>query len=305
MVLYNKDDRPRTFSDSFERLLTRVALAGALTVNIGGCALETAAPGEASSAVIGGNDADWAQREGQRNTDMVGYLNSYWQEYTDCGFRGGCQTVEVFVKVRVRRVEGADLDRKRVGIIYRAPNYLGATALGRYFTTLADGWEEWHVHFNLRTWQTGLFTFTAFYQDGKGHTYYDDNAGERHVIKLNTGANVIWRDYYTSTVKLTPEGVQGPIEVSLADLDYDKDVRLVWTVDDWRTINESPLTWVTDHGDDFERWRIDMDVPGNFQKFEYAIVYRHGVAGGAQRYEFWDNNWGRNYVVEREEQPIP
>ena len=47
-----------------------------------------------------------------------------------------------------------------------------------------------------------------------------------------------------------------------------------------------------------ERWQIDVDLPGGAARFEYAVVYRHGVVNGARTYEFWDNNFGANYAVD-------
>ncbi len=48
-----------------------------------------------------------------------------------------------------------------------------------------------------------------------------------------------------------------------------------------------------------ERWQLDLDLPQGGEAFEYAVVYRHGVVNGARTYEFWDNNFGANYVVPR------
>jgi hypothetical protein len=47
-----------------------------------------------------------------------------------------------------------------------------------------------------------------------------------------------------------------------------------------------------------ERWEIDLDLPADgATRFEYAVVYRHGIVNGAKTYEWWDNNGGANYAV--------
>lgn len=54
-----------------------------------------------------------------------------------------------------------------------------------------------------------------------------------------------------------------------------------------------------DYGADYERWDANINLPGNFNQFQYAIVYRHGTVNGATVYDFSDNNGGQNFVVLR------
>jgi hypothetical protein len=108
--------------------------------------------------------ADWYNDEGQRDTLMVGYLGSSWQESYDCNTRGGCMGLAMFLKVQVQPVASANLDDKRVGVQYA----IGAdgetrTAMGNYFTTLENGNEEWHVRIDVRSWEiTGPVRFAAW-----------------------------------------------------------------------------------------------------------------------------------------------
>jgi hypothetical protein len=307
------DERAAGWAESLEKWVTRLSLAGALTLGaaVGGCA-EPPIWAESEQPILGGGAQDWAQREGQRNPHMVSYLGAHWQEYSDCNFRGGCQTVRVFVKLRVKPVHGVDLAWKKVGVVYRASNGAIETALGRYFTTWSDGDEEWHVPVDLRAWQSSIFTFNAWYQDGRGHTFYDDNGGDLHAVTWSGNYAVVSQEY-PSQLTLDAGGVRGEIGLRVADLDYEKDLELVWSTDGWATVNRWGIgqageanrwSWAMDYGDAYEQWKLRVELPGAFDQFEYAIVYRHGLAGGARRYEFWDNNWGRNYRVERSEAPI-
>ncbi|HNK46096.1 MAG TPA: hypothetical protein PKL17_15025, partial [Pseudomonadota bacterium] len=79
------------------------------------------------------------------------------------------------------------------------------------------------------------------------------------------------------------------------DLDYDKVLKLVYSTDGWATSQEIPmgaagskntLYWKTDIDQDFERWQVDVDLPGSFSTFSYKLVYRHGTGGGASPAEF-------------------
>jgi hypothetical protein len=253
--------------------------------------------------------ADWAQYEGQRRTDMVSYLGTFWSECKQPNTRFGCGSIDMVLKVRVRPTAGADIAWKRVGVVWKSP-FEGTerTAGGRYFTTWADGDEEWHVPVTVSTWQRTIL-FDVWYQDGAGHTYFDDNGGELHVANDGPDANVMRLESWRTTLQLTSEGLHGQLSLQLADLDYDKEVMLVGSTDDWQTIIElgigSPGSvnrwyWAEDYPwSANERWQLDIDIPGDFQRFEYAVVYRHGVVGDARTYSFWDNNFNQNWAVER------
>jgi hypothetical protein len=139
-------------------------------------------------------------------------------------------------------------------------------------------------------------------------TYYDDNNGEYHVVDNDDANQVISHGPWLSSVALDDTGVSGQLTAIVADLDYDKDVALVATVDGWQTVlefdmgaagEENKFYWVEDLAGGRERWAIDLDIAGDYQELEYAIVYRHGVVNGATTYEFWANNNGHNYLVHR------
>lgn len=330
----------RTFAESIEETLARfersarrmlgrglvaTTLVAAPTQALVGCAADVAPGGSGEPPeddAVGGGKLDWAQDEGRRDTNMVRFDGDHWNTLYDCSSRAGCMSIDVFLKVRIRPVEGANLDRKRVGVVVVPPldhpygypeEHEETTALGHYFTTHSDGTEEWHVRVYRRSWWSSYIKFDVWYQDGRGNTYFDDNMGEYHVVAYRGDHAVIWRDSSTTNVTIDDGGVHGSIEAILADLDYDKDVRLVWTTDDWATVHESAIGsmgemnawyWVEDAWSGSERWRIDLDIPGSFERFQYAIVYRHGANAGGRTYDFWDNGYGSNYVVQREPPPI-
>lgn len=323
-----KDDLPRTsflIEEAIERAVTRLgagtlrllrqgAFAGALIAGAIplGCDQPAAPAAERDlpGLLPGEGKGDWAQFEGIRDTAMVSYAGNAWHEYRDCNTRGGCMTIDVFIKLRVRPVQGASLDAKRVGIVYKTLAREGEhTALGRYFTTHDNGDEEWHVPVRQRAWEASPMLFNAWYQDGAGKTYYDDNNGELHAVAYQGSWAVIRKDWENTALTVDDAGVHGKIGVVLADLDFDKDVRLVWTTDDWKTVNEfgmgadgekNRMRWVEDLWAGHERWAVDVEIPAaGVQRFQYAVVYRHGVVGGARTYEFWENNGGSNHTVER------
>jgi hypothetical protein len=313
---------PKTSSvtDSlFEIALMRLRRRATATVSgvalVSGAAqlpLLACAPG-AEEDLAAAQKESWSQDQGQRNTQMVSFLGQTWTQCKLPNTRFGCGSYDVFIKLRVKPVVGADLNWKRVGVTYRSPyEAYDKTAVGYYFTTYANGDEEWHVPVNVPSSSTVLI-FDAWYQDGNHHTFFDDNAGEFHIANAGTSFNVLRVEPWLNTVQVTSAGVQGKISVQLADLDFDKEVVLLATTDDWATVLEfgigaagekNRFSWVEDFPwSGFERWHIDLDLPGDVQTFQYAVGYRHGVRNGATRYEFWDNAYGANYRVERAPEP--
>lgn len=285
-----------------------LALAGLATAtNLAGSLL---VPAQALAAL--NNGSDWAQNEGVRDEGKVHYYHESWShtETTgqSCGSRGcygGTTTTTFFVKLRVQPVWGADLDAKRVGVVYRDINGTQGTALGHYFTTHGDGYEEWHVPVQLSGYHS-VIAFNAWYQDGAGNpTAYDDNSGELHVA-TTTGALMVRQVWGETDVMIDDAGIHGSIVLDVTDVDYDKDIRLVYTTDNWATQHELVIgpdqlnAWhfVSDspYGNS-ERWALELELPGSFDHIEYAIVYRHGVVNGADQYEYWDNNYGQNYWI--------
>lgn len=279
-----------------------------------GCALQgddaSEDLGEAQEKVIGDGQTDWAQQQGQRNTYWVNYYHESWwsYNYSTCTSRFCPQYIDLFIKLAVRPAINADLNWKRVGVVYRAAgtNQL-TTVTGNYFSTWNNGQEEWHIKVTVPSSQN-IISFNAWYQDGAGNTFYDDNNGELHVATIGPGSVAVvqmWGAPYT-TVAVDGTGVHGSVSARVADIDYDKQVSMVYTTDGWRTSQwldvgsgENGWHWAEDYGADYERWAVDLNLPGDFQQIQYAIRYRHGVVNGAYTYEFWDNNNGQNYVIDR------
>jgi hypothetical protein len=318
----------RTFAESLERALHRskagkilmIAQAGVgLSAMAAGPALqgceqnngsnpETTPPENTDDGVIIGTDGkgDWAQDEGKRNTTKVMYMAESWRQDNNCEPRAGCMSTDVFLKVKVQSVAGADLSKKRVGVVLHEPGRGGqTTANGEFFADLGNGLEEWHVKVSLKKWEhPGAFVFTAWYQDGAGSTWYDDNEGEYHVAAW-LGTQAVLHNTHGAAPTLTDAGLSGSIMMELLDLDYDKDVRLIWTLDDWKTVNEYKIGpehvnnwhWLKNTYNGMQLWEIILDYKGTYDTFRYAVVYKHGGKNGSQVYEFWDNNGGQDYQV--------
>lgn len=302
---------PELFNTALSRLRRRGAGIGGAALT-GSVLLQLPAQiGCADAPDLGASEQnDWAQYEGQRNTTMVSYTGASWSVCRYPNTRFGCGAVEIWIKLRVRPVSGADINWKRVGVVYHTPDdATERTAIGNYVTTWGNGDEEWHVPVLVSTSQKTVL-FDAWYQDGAGHTYVDDNSGELHVANDGPSYNVVRVEPWRDTVVVTENSVEGSISVQLADLDFDKQIELVATTDGWNTVlwfgmgtagDKNKLFWAEDYAwSGRERWQIDLDLTEGGDALEYAVVYRHGVVNNARVYEFWDNNFGGNYTVQRQ-----
>jgi hypothetical protein len=299
----------------FEAALARLRHGrAARSVALGGSVLVALPPAAACHDAVETRlveSFDWAQYEGKRDTGMVSFTGHWYAECASPNTRFGCGDLAMHFFVRVKPQAHADLDWKRVGVVFRSPSDMTErTAVGHYQFTYGNGDEEWRVTIQVPQWQS-VIVFDAWYQDGAGSTWIDDNEGEFHVVNAGPAYNVVRTEPWLQTVTVTEAGVGGRLSAQVADLDFDKQLELVATKDGWQTVlrfgigaagDKNKWYWVEDFPySNRERWHIDLDLPGGADRFEFAVGYKHGVVNGAKVYEFWDNNGGSNYRVERGE----
>jgi hypothetical protein len=154
-----------------------------------------------------------------------------------------------------------------------------------------------------------LIKFNVWYQPGNAKTYYDDNNGELHVFSNEGASHVIQAMPFDSSLQVTATSVRGYVRVRVTDVDFDKVVGMVATVDGWQTVltfgigrsdELNKFFWVEDGFGNSETWQINLDLDGvDIQELRYAVFYEHGVVNEARRYTFWDNNFGSDYRVIR------
>ncbi len=141
-----------------------------------------------------------------------------------------------------------------------------------------------------------------------GQEYWDNNNGQNYEITgvagryLSEGINV--SVYNSNLYQYT--GSQSAslfIDVDVKNLNYKKDVEVVYTTDGWKTSNKAKLNFqsyftvgpkqmlISPNRFGVEKWSVSINLPTSVQIVDYAIVYR--VNGQ----EYWDNNFGKNYRV--------
>ena len=78
--------------------------------------------------------------------------------------------------------------------------------------------------------------------------------------------------------------------VRVVNVDYDKDICVIWTRDDWKTIKETPCShYRTSRAEGMDRFSFTLRA--DRENVQFAIRY---ICAGKQ---YWDNNGGQNYAV--------
>ena len=100
---------------------------------------------------------------------------------------------------------------------------------------------------------------------------------------------------------ITGLSVTGTIRV--ANVSYHKSVAVRYTVNRWSTRTDIPAAYVHNSSDgSTDRFSFSVSLPSDFaegSQLEFAIVYR------CDGQEFWDSNFGKNYIVECYAKAIP
>ena len=96
------------------------------------------------------------------------------------------------------------------------------------------------------------------------------------------------RDYVVlESARDEPRMIRGVIRVS--NISYHKEVTVRWTHDRWRSFHDTGAAFSANDG---HTDRFTFELPANGEDVEFALRYK------CDGQEFWDNNRGKNYVVE-------
>jgi hypothetical protein len=188
----------------------------------------------------------------------------------------------------------------------------------QYMKPADEGTEIWGLESSFGGYNNPYSTQTQDYGNEyvlkyvvNGATYWDNNNGQNYKVNnpygsdgafLRTGTHIMADSYksYFSSFNNT-----ATIYADLRNLAYHKNVTLVYSTDDWRTVRRAPLNYMqyysTGNGSTLsnpnsagiERWSVYVQLDPAVTKITYALSYQ--VAGA----EYWDNNFGRNYTLSR------
>jgi len=176
----------------------------------------------------------------------------------------------------------------------------------------------WDVNYGVGTPAAATFASVAFADEFaikyvvNGQTYWDNNAGKNYNISsptitdgmfLQNRLNINADTYHSKFSTAATNNLQ--IQADVRNLNYNKEVTLVYTTNNWTTVNYAPLNFANTYGfgganfflnpnqKDFEKWTVSATVNPAVSKVIFALRYR--VNGQ----EYWDNNFGANYVINK------
>lgn len=145
-----------------------------------------------------------------------------------------------------------------------------------------------------------------------GQTYWDNNGGANYRMGQNSGTLLVGSNVYEGWYRRDAYSMGGRFTgwVTVRNIAYAKNVTVVYTTNRWATTRTAAASFASNFWtfaptgvrsnasnpgqNGCEEWGYTLDV-GNATRLEYAIRYNVVVNGVTRTY--WDNNFGRNYVV--------
>lgn len=208
---------------------------------------------------------------------------------------------------------------KKVGLRYRKGDGAWADAWGTYLHTVGDGRERWQVFAYPCEPYSTTCAFTdpdfAAQMQANGQAWWDNNNGANYHLNQQSGYRLM---NGFKVFALHPGSIQrwsGPTptlylagRVLVENLGSPKALKLVYSVDGWRSRAEAPLTFIeSDQMYPPERFANPGEFGGEAYSFsfnppdgqvlEYFLQY---TVGGES---FYDSNFGRNYRLAIPEHP--
>lgn len=163
-----------------------------------------------------------------------------------------------------------------------------------------DGRELWKVTYQYANGTTPRdLEFVAKYTVN-GQTYWDNNNGQNYFLGQNQGTLLHGTNVLVAGSSLSSDGYF-TVSVDVQNLAYDKQVKVVYTTDNWATVHEGFASYSSGYTYAYaylpspntygvERWLFSIPGTGA-QNIQFAVAYT--VNGQT----YWDNNFGHNSSV--------
>ncbi|MNB75965.1 putative phosphatase regulatory subunit [compost metagenome] len=140
------------------------------------------------------------------------------------------------------------------------------------------------------------FVKFAIKYEVNNQTYWDNNGGVNYYNEVNSTVpldSVILGLPNVLNAKSTLSNGEFSGNIYVKNLSSTKTVKVVYTTDNWATVQEGFATYngSLNNFNSVERWSYSFNVPGAAD-VKYAISY---TVGGQT---YWDNNYGHNYEVQ-------
>jgi hypothetical protein len=215
--------------------------------------------------------------------------------------RGGC----IAVQSRQYVVEVANLGYNKVVVIHQELNDLQWEDVTLFYSfTTSTGTEIWKGSLTKTVFASSTPTLSQFGDKiavkylVNGQTYWDNNNNQNYTI-LNTNRQENSSFLYLSNEFNIPlysnfDLSYLNIAADVRNLGFVKDVKVVYTTNNWVTSSTAPLSFNSIENNnattDYELWIASVIIPKT-DKVTYALSYT--VNGQT----YWDSNFGKNYTL--------
>ena len=165
-----------------------------------------------------------------------------------------------------------------------------------YDAQIGNNKETWDFSINLGVISPANVQLAIQYKVN-GQTYWDNNNTQNYTLGTPAAFSVLntLKLFPTNTVFAMFDKFHG--EIVVKNIAYQKQVKVLYTLDGWATSHEVQSTFKATDGALAETWEFTADIPLFYSDalptIEYAIAY---TVGGVT---YWDNNHNRNYKVTR------
>jgi hypothetical protein len=192
-------------------------------------------------------------------------------------------------------VESLGLE-KRVAVRYQKNDGTWGDVLARYVGPSRPGAELWSFETEPKTYSSRLgteFPFAVSYTVN-GQTYWDNNGNRDY--RLGGGPRTFSPSFLLANAPmavLESRWQSGRLsgQVVLKNLAFEKQLRVRYSTDGWRTAKEVFGAYQYTTSVEGEYWSFAVDLDPNATRVDFALAY---TANGTT---YWDNNASQNYSL--------
>jgi Carbohydrate/starch-binding module (family 21) len=214
-----------------------------------------------------------------------GEVKLRYMRYSNCPPISGCyRSFYAEGLVEVQNIA----PKKRVKIIYRDSLGTWKSARARYLMSIGEGDREIWSFSNL--WPIPTQIAVSYTVAGK--TYWDNNSGNNYHAEAYTFGALLGPDIHIENphgeLNSTDSIIAGTITVR--NLVSHKKVTVVYTTDNWTTVERQPASYQASYSPEFESWQYTLPIPRDVNPSHIKMAFLYNLKGS----EHWADNNG-NY----------
>jgi hypothetical protein len=216
-------------------------------------------------------------------------MNFNYYHGSPCGF-------SVSGKISVESLGGSE--KVYVHYTYGDGEWVDVEAV--YQGKAADGRSVWNFRTKDSAVPYSYYEYKcqfAIRYEVNGKVYWDNNGGADYSLyssNMNKNGNTHWilgKSVLILDHASRWNNAYGDItgEIILKNLAYEKNVRVIYTTDNWQTVREAYAYYKEPMTDNLEKWAFTLPDTKSCNEVQFCLAYTvNGVT-------YWDNNFTLNY----------